>query len=64
MSIKHRVSLKIPAVGAIVRAGAFSNFARTLATLLTNGVQMFPALAIVENTVGRLCGLPTVCLSF
>jgi type IV pilus assembly protein PilC len=50
---KDRVSLKIPAVGAIVRAGAFSNFARTLATLLTNGVQMFPALAIVENTVGN-----------
>lgn len=50
---KDRVSLKIPAVGAIVKAGAFSNFARTLSTLLTNGVQMFPALAIVENTVGN-----------
>ncbi|MBR6021301.1 MAG: type II secretion system F family protein, partial [Kiritimatiellae bacterium] len=50
---KDRVVLRLPAVGGIVRAGAFSNFAHTLGTLLSNGVQMFPALAIVENTVGN-----------
>jgi len=50
---KDRTALRVPVVGGIVRAGAFSNFAHTLGTLLANGMQMFPALAIVEDTVGN-----------
>ena len=51
---RDRLMLKIPAVGGIVRANAYSNFAHTLGTLLTNGVQMLQALGIVENTVGNV----------
>jgi len=50
---KDRMLLKLPAVGGIVRANAFANFARTLGTLLANGVQVLQALSIVENTVGN-----------
>ena len=50
---KDRLMLKIPAVGAIVRANAFANFAHTLGTLLANGVQVLQALSIVEHTVGN-----------
>ena len=50
---KDRLLLRLPAVGAIVRANAFSNFAHTLGTLLANGVQVLPALSIVESTVGN-----------
>ena len=50
---KDRLLLRLPAVGAIVRARAFSNFAHTLGTLLANGVQVLPALSIVESTVGN-----------
>ncbi len=48
---KDRVLLRLPAVGNIVRANAFANFANTLGTLLANGVQVLQALAIVEHTV-------------
>ncbi|MGD9781147.1 MAG: type II secretion system F family protein [Kiritimatiellia bacterium] len=50
---KDRLMLKIPAVGNIVRANAFANFAHTLGTLLANGVQVLQALSIVEHTVGN-----------
>lgn len=50
---KDRLMLRIPAVGNIVRANAFANFAHTLGTLLANGVQVLQALSIVEHTVGN-----------
>ncbi|MDY0145539.1 MAG: type II secretion system F family protein [Kiritimatiellia bacterium] len=50
---KDRMLLRLPAVGGIVRANAFANFAHTLGTLLANGVQVLQALAIVEHTVGN-----------
>lgn len=53
MEWKDRMMLRLPAVGNIVRASAFANFAHTLSTLLANGVQVLQALSIVEDTVGN-----------
>jgi len=50
---KDRVALKMPVLSKIVKASAFSNFAHTLETLLANGVQMLPALGIVEQTISN-----------
>ncbi len=49
----HALMLRIPVVSKIVTANAFSQFARTLGALLTNGVPVLQALSIVENTVGN-----------
>jgi len=46
-----RWKLRLPVIGQIVKAGAFSQFARTLATLLENGVPVLTALHIVEGTM-------------
>ncbi|HBA84823.1 MAG TPA: type II secretion system protein [Verrucomicrobia bacterium] len=46
--------LRMPVVRGIVAANAYANFARTLSTLLANGVQVLQALTIVENTVGNV----------
>lgn len=43
--------MRVPVVGDIIRAGAFAQFARTLATLLENGVPVLGALQIVEETM-------------
>jgi len=48
-----RFKLKIPIVGAIFRTAALSRFARTLGTLLDNGVQILQSLAIVRETIGN-----------
>ncbi len=45
------LKLRIPVFGNILKAGAFSQFARTLATLLENGVPVLNALQIVEDTM-------------
>jgi type II secretory pathway component PulF len=45
------MKLKLPVVGGIVEANAFGQFARTLATLLENGVPVLTALQIVEDTM-------------
>lgn len=50
---KDRVALKMPVLSKIVKASAFANFAHTLETLLANGVQMLPALGIVEQTISN-----------
>ena len=50
----HRQQLKIPLVRNIITANAYAHFARTLGTLLANGVQVLQALAIVEDTVGNV----------
>ncbi|MBM3860178.1 MAG: type II secretion system F family protein [Verrucomicrobia bacterium] len=46
-----RWKLRVPIIGAIVKAGSFAQFARTLATLLENGVPVLTALHIVEGTM-------------
>jgi type II secretory pathway component PulF len=45
--------LKMPVVSKIARANAFAHFARTLETLIRNGVPILKALAISEETVGN-----------
>ena len=50
----HRMQLKMPLVKNIVTANSFAHFARTLSTLLANGVQVLQALAIVEDSVGNV----------
>jgi len=47
----HQAVLRIPIAGAIVTANAYAHFARTLGTLLHNGVSVLPALGIVQKTV-------------
>lgn len=45
--------LKMPVVSKITEANAFAHFARTLQTLIHNGVPILKALAISEETVGN-----------
>lgn len=46
--------LRMPLLRGIVASGVYANFARTLATLLANGVAVLQALGIVEKTVGNV----------
>ena len=50
----HRMQLKTPFIRGIVASSTYANFARTLSTLLTNGVPVLQALGIVENTIGNV----------
>lgn len=50
----HRFQLKAPFIRSIVASSTYANFARTLSTLLTNGVPALQALGIVEQTVGNV----------
>ena len=45
------LKLKTPLIKGIVACGTYANFARTLETLLGNGVPILSALAIVEKVV-------------
>lgn len=45
------MKLRLPVFGHIIKANAFAQFARTLATLLENGVPVLTALQIVEDTM-------------
>jgi general secretion pathway protein F len=47
-------SLSVPLFGALVRKMAAARFARTLGSLLDNGVSMLPAMGIVQNIVGNV----------
>jgi type II secretory pathway component PulF len=49
----HGLQLRIPLVRGVVASGTFATFARTLQTLLANGVPVLQALGIVEQTVGN-----------
>lgn len=49
----HRMQLRVPIYGPINRKVAVSRFARTLATLLSSGVPILTALAIVKSVVGN-----------
>ena len=46
--------LRAPGIGSLVRRLAAARFARTLASLLANGVTLMAALEIVENIVGNV----------
>lgn len=48
------IILRLPLIGELVRKLAAARFARTLGSLLDNGVSMLPALGIVENIVGNV----------
>jgi type II secretion system protein F len=48
-----RFKLRMPVIGGIIRANAFAQFARTLSTLLENGVPVLAALQIVEDTMNN-----------
>jgi len=52
--IWHQAVLRIPIMGAIVTANAYSHFSRTLGTLLHNGVSVLPALGIVQKTINNV----------
>lgn len=45
------LKLRLPIIGQMIKLGAFTLFARTLATLLENGVPVLNALQIVEDTM-------------
>lgn len=49
----HGFLLRVPFVRSVVAANSYTNFARTLGTLLSNGVPVLDALAIVQHTVGN-----------
>jgi len=51
--IMDRILLHLPVVGALVVKMAVSRFARTLGSLLENGVSMLIALQIVKNMTGN-----------
>lgn len=48
------ILLKLPVLGDLVRKIAISRFARTLATLLSSGVQLLQALDIVRTLLGNV----------
>jgi len=48
-----RLTLKLPIVGRIARKVALARFARTLGTMLENGVPVLQALTIVRETMGN-----------
>jgi type II secretory pathway component PulF len=50
----HKLQLRLPFIRSIVSASTYSGFARTLSTLLTNGVPVLQALTIVEQTIGNV----------
>ncbi len=50
----HGVLLTMPLVKGVIASGIFANFARTLGTLMDNGVPILSALGIVEKTVGNV----------
>lgn len=48
------ILLKIPVAGELLRLIAMARFSRTLATLLSSGVQLLPAMDIVKNILGNV----------
>lgn len=48
-----RLKLRLPLIKGIVANGIYAAFARTLQTLLSNGVSVINALKITEETVGN-----------
>lgn len=50
----HRAFLKAPVIGPVMRKIAVARFTRTLGTLLTSGVPILDAMAIVAKTAGNV----------
>jgi type IV pilus assembly protein PilC len=50
----HRVMLKLPILGDVLRKIAVARFTRTLGTLLSSGVPILDALDIVAKTAGNM----------
>ena len=50
----HRVLLRVPIIGDVVRKIAVARFTRTLGTLLASGVPILDALEIVAKTAGNM----------
>jgi type IV pilus assembly protein PilC len=49
----HTMQLKAPLIRGVIASGTYANFARTLGTLMANGVPVLQALGIGEQTVGN-----------
>jgi type IV pilus assembly protein PilC len=49
-----QIKLAFPIVGAVFRKAAIARFARTLGTLVSNGVPILQALTIVKETAGNV----------
>ena len=49
----HGIILRLPLLKGVIAAGIYATFARTLGSLLGNGVPVLQALGIVEKTVGN-----------
>jgi type II secretion system protein F len=47
------IKLKLPLFGELIKKREIAKFARTLGTLLANGVQILKALAITENVISN-----------
>jgi type II secretory pathway component PulF len=47
------VKLRVPLIKGIIATGVYANFARTLQTLMANGVPVLQALKITEQTAGN-----------
>ncbi|NNJ69874.1 MAG: type II secretion system F family protein, partial [Kiritimatiellales bacterium] len=50
----HKSQLRIPIMGSVITTNAYAHFARTLGTLLQNGVSVLPALGIVQKTIDNV----------
>ena len=53
-SVADKTRLVLPVAGAMVRKLAVARFARTLGSLLANGVSMMPALETVQGITGNI----------
>jgi type IV pilus assembly protein PilC len=52
--IAHRLLLRLPIIGPVIRKIAVARFTRTLGTLLASGVPILDALDIVAKTAGNV----------
>jgi type IV pilus assembly protein PilC len=51
--VMDRIALSLPVFGDIIRKSSISRFTRTLGTLISSGVPILEALAIVRNAIGN-----------
>ena len=55
-----RALLRVPVIGGLAREVLAARFARTLGTLLINGVPLITALGIVRDTIDNLAGVSAI----
>jgi general secretion pathway protein F len=58
--LADRLILRVPVLGGLMREAMAARFARTLGTLLVNGVQLIAALGIVRDAIGNTSGVAAV----